>query len=115
MRIYCHPWTIVEVCTAQQDFGSRKRLIRVRYRLRPSGYMKSCAALALLAAVAAAGWQSWPMAVAALVPALLCGGLWLRGANRASQALAVFDYLAHELRFVRCQPEAWLGEQQRPG
>ena len=53
LEVYCHPWTVVQVCTAQEDHGGGKRLIRVRYRLRPSGYMKALGAAVLLAAVAA--------------------------------------------------------------
>src|SRR5207247_5580167 len=50
LEIYCHPWTVVQVCTAQEIHGSRQRLIRVRYRLRPSGYTKLLGFAALSAA-----------------------------------------------------------------
>src|SRR5579872_1350325 len=35
-EIVCHPWTVLQLCTAQEDHGGGRRLIRVRYRLRPS-------------------------------------------------------------------------------
>jgi GT2 family glycosyltransferase len=104
LRVYCHPWTAVEVCTAQQDYGSRRRLICVRYRLRPSRYLKFLGALALLPAAGAAGLQSWPAAGAAVALLLFCGGVWCVGTRRASQALAVVDYLASSLGLVRCAP-----------
>jgi hypothetical protein len=104
LKVYCHPWTIVEVCTVQQDYGNRKRVICVRYRLRPSRYMKLLGALALLAAAGAAGFQSWTAAVGALGLLLVfCGGLWWRGACRASQLVAVVDFLACGLGLVRCE------------
>src|SRR5262249_61278331 len=65
VEIYCHPWTVVQACTAQEDHGSGKRLIRVRFRLRPSGYLKVLAGAAVLAAVAAVGLLAWPDAAEA--------------------------------------------------
>src|SRR5262249_13332145 len=40
LEIYCHPWTVVQVCTAQEEHGSGKRLIRARFGLRTSGYTR---------------------------------------------------------------------------
>src|SRR5262249_6331964 len=109
LRIYCHPWTAVEVCTAQQDYGGRKRLICVRYRLRPSGYLHVLGVLALLAA--AAGLLFWPAAGVAAALLLFCGGLWWLGAWRASQAVAVVDFLASSLGLVRCAPPPLVPEE----
>jgi GT2 family glycosyltransferase len=102
LLIYCHPWTVVEVRTAQQDYGSRDRVIHVRYCLRPSGHMKALGALALLAGGLAAGFALWPAAGIASVLVGLCAGLWWRGTRRASQAMAVINYLACSLGLVRC-------------
>jgi O-antigen biosynthesis protein len=103
LLIYCHPWTVVEVRTAQQDYGGRDRVIHVRYRLRPSGYMKALGALAFLAAGGLlVGLPLWPVAGVAAALVALCGGLWWRGTVRASQAMAVVDYLACGLGLVRC-------------
>jgi GT2 family glycosyltransferase len=107
LRIYCHPWTAVEVCTAQEDYGGRKRLICVRYRLRPSGYLRWLGGLALLTAAAAAGLPSWLAAGAAGALLACCGGLWAAGAWRASLAVAVVDYLASSLGLARCAPPPW--------
>jgi hypothetical protein len=104
LLVYCHPWTVVELRTAQQDYGGDDRVICVRYRLRPCGYLRALGALALLAAGAAAGLASWPAALAAAALLLVCGGLWWRGTRRASQALGVVDYLAGSLGLVRCAP-----------
>jgi hypothetical protein len=111
VEIYCHPWTVVQVCTAQEDHGSGKRLIRVRFRLRPSGYLKVLGGAAALTAVAAAGLLAWPAAAGAtqLLGACLgicavCLGVWWRGTRRASQAIAVFDAKAGDLGLIRCDP-----------
>jgi len=109
IEIYCHPWTVVQVSTVQENHGGGKRLIRVKYRLRPSGHMKALGLLALLGAVAPAGLFAWPIASAAgvllgtcLAVAALCAGLWWRGTWRASQALVMIDAEARKLNLVRC-------------
>jgi GT2 family glycosyltransferase len=102
LLVYCHPWTVVEICTAQQDYGSHDRVICVRYRLCPSRYLKMLTALVLLTAGVAAAFQLWPATLVAAAILLLCGGLWWRGTCRASQAVAVVDHLAGSLGLVRC-------------
>ena len=36
VEVHYHPWTMLQVCSAQEDHADGKRLIRVRYRLRPT-------------------------------------------------------------------------------
>jgi GT2 family glycosyltransferase len=110
LEIYCHPWTVVQVCTAQEEHGGRKRLIRVRYRLRPSGYTKALGAAGALTACAAAVLWAWPVAAAAVVLLAACLGVWWRGTGRASRALALFDAYAAELGLIPCEP-ATLGQR----
>jgi hypothetical protein len=102
LAIYCHPWTVVQVSTAQENHGGTKRLIRLRYRLRPSGYLHALAGLALLGGAAAA--CLWPLAALGGTMALLvaCLELWRRGTCRAAQVLALFDRWAQDLAMVRC-------------
>src|SRR5262249_46974287 len=104
VEIYCHPWTIVRVSTAQEDHGSGKHLIRVRYRLRPAGYTKALFGLGLLTSGAGLAWLAWPLALAAGLFLALCGVIWWRGTRRASQALALFDALGKDLGLIRCTP-----------
>jgi hypothetical protein len=102
MEIYCHPWTVVQVCTAEEDHGGGRHLIRVRYRLRPSVYLK---ALALAAAVAVLGTpfvRSWVLAAESVVLSAACIMTWWRGAGWAAQVGAVFESLARGLGFIRC-------------
>jgi GT2 family glycosyltransferase len=103
VEVHCHPWTVVQVATAQEDHGGGKRLIRVRYRLRLSQYMKALSAVAVLAAVAAAGFLSWPALAGAAVFLAVCLGVWWRGAQRAAQPVAIFDAMACQMRLVRCE------------
>src|SRR5205085_10542738 len=74
VEIYCHPWTVVQVCTAQEDHGSGKHLIHVRYRLRPSGTMNAMAMAGGLGLLTAASLQTWPVALGAglFVTTCLC-------------------------------------------
>jgi hypothetical protein len=111
VEFYCHPWTVVQACTAQEDHGGGKRLIRVRFRLRPSGYLKVLGGTAALAPVAAAGLLAWPAASEATLLLGACLGIcavwlgvWWRGTRRASQAIAVFDAKAGDLGLIRCDP-----------
>jgi hypothetical protein len=101
VEVYCHPWTVVQIFTAEEDHGENKRLVRVRYRLRPSGYLTGLAAAAVLGGAVAAGL--WPWAAAAWAGSLLaaCGGLWWRGTRRAALAVAVVHRWAAELGMVR--------------
>jgi hypothetical protein len=102
LEVYCDPWTVVQVCTTQEDHGGRRHLLRVRYRLRPSGYTKALGAAALLAGLLAAAFWAWPPAAGAGV--LLGAGLalWWRGTRRAAHAVAVFDALACDLGLIPC-------------
>jgi GT2 family glycosyltransferase len=106
VEIYCHPWTVVQVCTAQEDHGGAKRLIRVRYRLRLSGYTKALGLAALAAAGVAAVWQDWTVLAAAGLSLATCLGAWWRGTRRAAQAVGLVDALAKELRLVRFETPA---------
>jgi O-antigen biosynthesis protein len=102
LEICCHPWTVVQISTAEENHGDRKILIRVRFRVRPSGYWN----LLALAGVAATGvgcaFWSWPIAAAAAVAFAACAGLWCLGTKRASQAVALFDDWADRFGLHRC-------------
>jgi hypothetical protein len=111
LEVHSHPWTIVQVSTAQEDHGSGKRFIRVRYRLRMASCMRGLIALAVLQLVAGIAWQVWPLAVSAAVLAVIGAGIWRRGTGRASQVLAVFHAMASALGLVRCDGALGLKEE----
>jgi GT2 family glycosyltransferase len=110
LRIHCHPWTVVEVCTAEEEHGGGKRLVRVRYRLRPSGHLKALALVGAVGAALAVLWASWPLAAVASATGALCGGLWWVGTCRASRAVAVVEATARDLGFLRCDAPAARGD-----
>jgi len=104
VEIFCHPWTVVQVCTAQEGHGGGKHLILVRFRLRLSGYLRVVGAASLLAAGVAGLFQLWPVAVAAGAFLAAGLGLWWRGTSRAAQAMCLVDRCAGELGLIRCDP-----------
>jgi GT2 family glycosyltransferase len=104
LQIVCHPWTIVEVRTAQEDHGSGKRLIRVRYRVRASAYMRVILVLALISALGAALLPSWYPGALALVLFTGCIGFWCRGVKLAAHAVGMIDALAGGLGLIPCPP-----------
>ncbi len=119
LEIHCHPWTVVRVGTTQEDHGSGKRLIRVRYRLWASEQSKLLAAVAVFAAAAASGLLACSAPVEAglllgLSVALgaFCLGAWCMGTCRAAQAVALFDAMARRLRLVRCPTSAEPGGER---
>jgi GT2 family glycosyltransferase len=105
LRIYCHPLTEVRVATVQEDHGSGKRLIRIRFamRLRPSARL--AAGLGLLAAATFAGALAWAVGVGLAAGVLAAVGVgWWSAARRAARAVAVFDHAAAKLGVFRCEP-----------
>src|SRR5262249_45477370 len=102
VEVHYHPWTLLQVCTAQEDHGGGKHLIRVRYRLRLTRLSKLVASLGL-AATALAGSIHLALATvgAGLLAAMLLAAWWY-GARLASQAVRGFDQLARGLDLVGC-------------
>jgi O-antigen biosynthesis protein len=96
-------WTVVRVCTAQEDHGSGKRLIRLRYRLRFRGTLH----LIGWAAVAGAGLGGainafLGIGVAAVAIGFL-GAVWWRGLRLAGRLARLVELAAGELKLIRCQ------------
>jgi GT2 family glycosyltransferase len=105
LRVYCCPWTAVEVCTAQEDHGGGRRLIRVRYHLRAAGHLKALGWAAAAGATCALALQAWWAAAGAALLLALCAGCWRSGGRRAAQAVAVFDAAAAQLGLLRCDSQ----------
>src|SRR5262249_48619609 len=104
VEVYCHPWTIVEAGTAQEEHGGGRHLIRGRYRLRPTGHVQARGLGGLLALVAAAWWPFWTLAGGGLLLVALCGCLWCYGTRRASRVVSIFDVMGQRLGLIRCAP-----------
>jgi GT2 family glycosyltransferase len=104
--IYCHPLTEVRAATVQEDHGSGKRLIRVRFTMRPRTSARLAVALGLLAAGSLGAALGWVVGVGVAGGVLAAAGIgWRRAARRAARAVAVFDHAATKLKLFRCGPE----------
>jgi GT2 family glycosyltransferase len=104
LEIHCHLWSVVQVCTVQEDHGGDKHLIRVRYRLRTSGYTKLLAIPALLLESVALLFHAWLLAAVGGAVLALCVGAWWRGTSRAGKAVAICDQVAEGMNLIRCSP-----------
>jgi GT2 family glycosyltransferase len=103
LEAFGHPWTALQLCTAQEDHGSGKRLIRVRYRLRLTAFAWALGGLGLAAAGVVAGFDAAAGAACAAVVGALALGAWRRGADLAGSLVAGFDGLARGQGLVRCE------------
>jgi GT2 family glycosyltransferase len=117
VEIQRHPWTVIQVCTAQEDHGNRKHLLRVRYRMRTTRLARSVVTLGLTAtaALAALAGFRWSGAGVLLLTTITFA-TWWRGAELASQTVQTFDSVAREMGLVRCRPareESEKGSEQK--
>jgi GT2 family glycosyltransferase len=109
-----HPWTLVRLCTAQEDHGGPKRLIRVRYRLGLTRFAKAAVGLGLAVSAVAAGIHIAAGAAAVGLLGALVLGAWWRGLRLAAQVVAGFDGLGRGLGLVCCAPHAAETERTSP-
>jgi hypothetical protein len=100
LEIHCNAWTTLELRTAQEENGGGKRLIRIRYRLRPNGFLKAMGLVAALCAMVAVYSRTWPAAVNAGVLLAASSGLWWHGTRLAAQAVGVINFLAREMGMI---------------
>jgi GT2 family glycosyltransferase len=101
LEVYCHPhpWTVVRICTAQEEHGSGRRLIRVRFTLRMTTYSRVLIWAGLLAA-ASAWYLGVPALIASIAAFVTCALMRRRGALQAAHVVGVFDLLAKELGWI---------------
>jgi hypothetical protein len=110
LEIFCYRWVTVQVCTTQEDHGSGKRLVRVRYRQRLRGYTKL---LGLAGVAIAVGTMALDLTIGTvllgLVPVVFLS-LWWRGARMAARVVALFEAVAAEMKWVRCGAVSAVGK-----
>ena len=105
-ELYGHPWSCVRVTTVQEEHGSGRRLIRLRYHLRPTWLACAAVGAAAVSCILVAVWRpDWAIA-AGLGLAAVAIGLRLRAAHLASQILDAFDHEAQLLGFIPHHPGA---------
>jgi GT2 family glycosyltransferase len=103
VEVHGHPWTLLRICTAQEDHGGPRRLIRIRYTLRLTEFSRVAATLGGLAVVASVAVSPWlPLVGLGLLAGLLAVAWW-RGGRLASQVVRGMDSLARHRGLVRCQ------------
>lgn len=112
--ICSHAWTILHVCTVQEEHGGGKRLIRIRYRLRPSRFAWLMAALGALTVAAACEAHAAAGLGAAAAVCLGLLGTWWRGSRLASYAIGVFEDFAQRLGLVSLRPDSILRVADMP-
>jgi hypothetical protein len=100
LEFSCNSWTVVQVSTAQEDHGGGRRLIRLRYELRPDGLVAVALGLTMVAAALAMVSGAWSAVAGAAALAGVWTGCWWRGARRASSVVAAFDKVAAEMGLV---------------
>jgi GT2 family glycosyltransferase len=105
LRIDCHGWTAVEVCTTQENHGGPRRLIRTRFRLRPRMKLRFVQAAGVVLAGVTAGYS---LPAGAAVLGCLAGiqtWAWWRGVRRGGRAVRVFEIAAGQLGLLPLREE----------
>jgi hypothetical protein len=102
LELFCDTWSVVRVATVDENHGGQKRLIRVRYGVRPSGYLQALAAALIVIAAEGLLFRSWPLAAGAALLLLFALGVLIRGSIRATRAIALVNWVATDLGLVSC-------------
>jgi GT2 family glycosyltransferase len=94
-------YTSVRVVTAQEEHGSGKLLIRVRYRFLRRGTFWLLAGLGVALTAATAVVNPVLAAAPAVTAAASVGYVWWRGVRTARQVARIFDGVAARLKLIR--------------
>jgi hypothetical protein len=105
VEVHYHPWTLMQVFTVQENHGGDKRLIRVRYRVRPTALTKLVTGLGLAITAVLTGLNLWCALASLAALAVLLAGTWCRGIFLASRAVEAFDNLAGKLEQTRIRAD----------
>jgi hypothetical protein len=103
VEVHYHPWTLLQVLTAQEEHGGSNHLIRVCYRLRPTELAQVIATLGMAAVAVLFSLHPVAGMVAAGGLTALALGAWWRGARYAAQAIGTLDALAVESGLLRLE------------
>jgi hypothetical protein len=101
VEIHYHPWTLLQVCTAQEDLGEGKNIVRVRYRLKPTELAGVVGIMGAGAMAVLSGMGLWLGSAAAALLLVAGFAAWRRGRGFAHRAAQIFDGLAHEISLIR--------------
>jgi hypothetical protein len=104
VEVHYHPWTLLRLCTAQEDLEGGKHVVRVRCGMRPTELAGVVGAMGIAAVAVLTGLNKWLGATAAAMLAAAAAVAWWRGAGFAARAVQMLDGLAREMRLVRLRP-----------
>ena len=102
VEVYCGAGLILNVLTAQEEHGSGRRLIRVRYRMIPTGLHKLAVIAASMLAVAVLLVHPWFGVGLVILAASATVISWTRGRRVAGRVVQLFDLIAHRLGMALC-------------
>jgi GT2 family glycosyltransferase len=111
IEVYCHPWTAVRIRTVQENHGSGKRLIRVRYSVRLTKFTAIFGILSGFVALALGRLDPLFAVLTTLTFGVALLAAWWRGLGLASQAVGIFDLLATKMRLIRVESSVERGEK----
>ena len=101
-EVFGHPWTCLRLTTVQEDHGSGRRLIRLKFRFAPTWLTWTALAAAGLSIALAACWQPAVAVVIGLIAALAFAGAHRRGVRLAGKILEAIDRSAGEMGLTPC-------------
>jgi GT2 family glycosyltransferase len=104
VEVHYHPWTLLRLCTAQEDLEGGKHVVRVRCRMRPTELAGVVGAMGIAAVAVVTGLNTWLGATAAAMLVAAAAVAWWRGAGFAARAVQMLDGLAREMGLVRLRP-----------
>jgi GT2 family glycosyltransferase len=104
VEVHCHPWTVVQIATAEEDHGGDKRLVRVRFALRASGYLRALSIAAVACGLLGVALLSPIAAWIGLGFVAAGAAVWWCGTRRAALAVDVVDRWARDLGMTRLGP-----------
>jgi len=103
-EVFGHPWTCLRLTTVQEEHGSGRRLIRLRYRFSPT-WLSWIALAATVGSVGLAAYWLPGFAVAVGAVATLAAlGIHRHGVRLAAQILDEFDGTAKAMGLTPCRP-----------
>lgn len=103
VEVYGDIWSVLRICTVQEDHGSGKRLIRARFSIRPSHYSEALLLVVVLSIIGALTLSVLPPFVFAALIGIALSGRLLAAHRNSARAVALFDLTAQGMGMVRIE------------
>jgi GT2 family glycosyltransferase len=102
LEIYGHPWTSLQLATVQEEHGGGKRLLRVRFQMRPSSYLGIFTGLGTLLTLLMAAIHPATSLMMGIILIAFGIGVWNRGKHLAANVETTVDTVAAQMGLLRC-------------